>query len=126
MTRGDVNDFMHRKRVRRIWGIWEKSVSQVFVSKEGGWLSELAEVLRRVPHVVWGRCKSQHRKMVSLSLCRKTFKLKSNKKFRTWAKKSYVFFVFRDSYVIYVRYGHYERFAYRYENVYFTYSCMAM
>ena len=31
------------------------------------------------------------------------------------------FFVFRDSYVIYVRYGHYERFAYRYEYVCFTY-----
>ena len=28
--------------------------------------------------------------------------------------------------VIYVRYEHYERFAYRYEYVYFTYSCMAM
>ena len=27
---------------------------------------------------------------------------------------------------IYVRYGHYERFAYRYEYVYFTSLCMAM
>ena len=36
--------------------------------------------------------------MVSLSLCRKPFKLKSNKKFRTWTKKSWVFFAFRDSY----------------------------
>ena len=26
-----------------------------------------------------------------------------------------MFFVFRDSYVIYMRYGHYQRFAYRYE-----------
>ena len=59
--------------------------------------------------------------MVSLSLCQKTFKLKGNKKFRTWTKKSKVFFVFRNSYVIYVRYEHYERFAYRYEYVYFTY-----
>ena len=25
-----------------------------------------------------------------------------------------------------MRYGHYERFAYRYEYVHFTYSCMAM
>ncbi len=30
----------------------------------------LAEALWRVPHVVWGKWKSQHRKMVSLSLCR--------------------------------------------------------
>ena len=28
--------------------------------------------------------------------------------------------MFRDSYVMYVRYGHYERFVYRYEYVYFT------
>ena len=27
---------------------------------------------------------------------------------------------------LYVRYRHYERFAYRYEYVYFTYSCLAM
>ena len=37
------------KRARRIW---EKSVSWVFASEEEGWLSELAEVLRRVLHVV--------------------------------------------------------------------------
>ena len=33
----DVNDVMHRKRARRIWGIWEKSVR----------LSELAEALEK-------------------------------------------------------------------------------
>ena len=27
---------------------------------------------------------------------------------------------------MYVRYGHYERFAHRYEDVHFTDSCMAM
>ena len=37
--------------------------------------------------MVGSRWKSQHRKMVSLSR-RKTFKLKGNKKFRTWTKKS--------------------------------------
>ena len=36
----------------------------------------------------------------SLSLCRRTFKLKDNKKFRTWTKKSSSVFVFRDSYVL--------------------------
>ena len=40
----------------------------------------LTEALWRVPHMVWGRRKSQHSKMVSLSLCRTTFKLKDNKK----------------------------------------------
>ena len=81
--------------------IWEKSVSWVSASVENGWLSELAKALRQVPHGVWGRWKSQHRKMVSLS-CLKTFKLKGNKKFRTWTKMSSSVFVFRDSYVIYI------------------------
>ena len=54
MGPGGVNDVMHRKRARRIWGIWEKSVSWVFASEEEGWLSELAEALRWVPHVVVG------------------------------------------------------------------------
>ena len=48
----DVNDVMHRKRARRILEIWEKSVSWVFASEEECWLSELAEDLQRVPHVV--------------------------------------------------------------------------
>ena len=84
--------------------IWEKSVEF--------WRSGRTVGIRGSPkqdtglvagaHVVWGRWKSQHRKMVSLSLCRKTFKLKGNKKFRTWTKKSEVFFVFRDSYVLYI------------------------
>ena len=39
--------------------IWEKSVSRVFASEEEVWLSELAEALQRVLHVVWGRWKSQ-------------------------------------------------------------------
>ena len=44
--------------------------------------------------------KPEWKDCVSLSLCRRTFKLKDNKKFRTWTKKSEVFFVFRDSYVL--------------------------
>ena len=45
---------MHRKHARAILRIWEKSVSWVFASEEEGWLSELAEALRSVPHVVVG------------------------------------------------------------------------
>ena len=93
MWPGDVVDDMHLKRGRRIWGFWEKSESWVLASEEDGWLSGFAEirpvVCGRVPGVVGGRWKSQHRKnCVSLSLCRITFKLKGNKKFRTWTKKS--------------------------------------
>ena len=67
MGPGGVNDVMYRKRARRIWGIWEKSVSWVLASEEDGWLSELTEALRRVPRVVGDRWKSQHRKIVYLS-----------------------------------------------------------
>ena len=43
---------MHRKHARGILGIWEKSVSWAFASEEESWLSELAEALMRVLHVV--------------------------------------------------------------------------
>ena len=47
MEPGGVNDVMHRKRGLR----FEKSQSWVLASEEDGWLSELADALRRVPHV---------------------------------------------------------------------------
>ena len=47
------------------WG-FEKSQSWVPAAEGDGWLSGLAKALRRVPHVVWGRWKSQHRKIVYL------------------------------------------------------------
>ena len=70
--------------------IWEKSVSWVPASKEEGWLLLARRGLVAGAHVVWGRWKSQ----VYLSLCRKTFKIKGNKKFCTWTKKSWVFLCF--------------------------------
>ena len=77
MKPGAVNDVMHWKRGLRIFGDWKKVGVEFFASDKEGWLSELAEALRRVPHmvVVGGgfRWKSQHRKIVPLSLCRKTF-----------------------------------------------------
>ena len=49
----------------------------------------LPVTLWREPHVLGGRWKTHHRKIVHLSsLCRRTFKLKGNKKFRTWTRKS--------------------------------------
>ena len=68
LDQGDVNDVTHRNRARRFWGIWEKLVSWVFASKEEGWLSELTGALWRVPHVLGGRWKSQHLKIVYHSL----------------------------------------------------------
>ena len=63
MWLGGINDITHRKR--RL-GSEKKSGSRVLASEEDGWLSELAEALQWVPHVVWGRWKSQHRKIVYL------------------------------------------------------------
>ena len=74
----DVNDVTHRKRGL----IFEKSeLVESCRPKKMGDFRLLAEALWRLPHVVWGRWKSQHRKIVSLSLCRKIFKLKGNKSF---------------------------------------------
>ena len=51
--------------------------------------------LWRVPHVLGvGRWNSPNRKIVPLSLCRRTFKLKGNKKVRTWTEKSSSVFLF--------------------------------
>ena len=60
------------------------------------------------PCVECARCLGQMEKSgVSLSLCRKTFKLKGNKKFRTWTKKSSsVFRVSGFLYSMYICYKH--------------------
>ena len=54
-----------------------------------------------------GRWKSQYRKIVPLSLCRRTFKLKGNKMVRTWTKKSLRVFRISRSYVLCYIYEHY-------------------
>ena len=69
MTR-DVSDVTHRKSGLR----FEKSqLVETLPRKKKVDFRLLAEALRQVSHMVWGRWKSQHRKIVSLSLCRKTF-----------------------------------------------------
>ena len=47
-----------------------------------------------------GRWKIQNRKTVPISLCRRTFKLKGNKKVRTWTEKSLCVFRISRSYVL--------------------------
>ena len=103
MGPGVVNDVMHRRRELKIFEIWKKSVCWVFASKEESWLSELAEALRRVPHLVGRRWKSQHRKIVYLSPhVEKPFNSKVIKSFVPELRSRKCFFVFRDSYVIYI------------------------
>ena len=108
---------------------WDlRKFSRILASEVDGWISGLAEALWRV-HTWWlgGRWKSCHKKIVSLSpYVEKTFNSKVIKSFVPELRSRKCFFVFRDSYVIYVRYGHYERFAYRYEYVYFMDSYLTM
>ena len=126
MTR-DVSDVMHRKRGLR----FEKS--------------QLVEFCRRRKTVdfrgspkpgQWpcSRCRTWFGADGKVSIKRwylspyveKPFNSKVIKSFVPELRSRQVFFVFRDSYVIYALYEHYERFAYRYGYVYFTYSCMGM
>ena len=55
----------------------KKSVSRVLAYEEDGWLSELAEALRRVPHVMKGWLKSRHKRLcLSLPHVEKPFNWK--------------------------------------------------
>ena len=58
-------------------------------SGEDGWFSLARRDLCGGCHTRCGRMtKPEQKECVSLSLCRRTFKLKGNKKFRTWTEKS--------------------------------------
>ena len=85
---GDVSDVTHRKRGLR----FEKSQLVEFCRREKRVdFRLLAEALRQVSHLMGAGADGKvviERLCLSLSLCRKTFKLKGNKKFRTWTKKS--------------------------------------
>ena len=76
------------------WGIWKKSVELRRGHRTrrvdfGGSQRPDEFCALWAPHKMGGgRWKSHPRKILPLSLCRKTFKLKGNKKFRAWTKKS--------------------------------------
>ena len=103
---------MHRKRTRKILGIWEKSgswvlgceqESQVLASGEDDWLSGLAEVARGD---VCGGADGKvviERLCISLPYVWKPFNSKVIKSFVPELGRRQVFFVFRDCYVIYIR-----------------------
>ena len=103
MTR-DVRDVTHRKRGLR----FEKSVSRV---ESCFGRRRLTFACSPWPCVGCARGLGQIEKSgVSLFLCRKTFKLKGNKKFRTWTKKSSS--VFRVSGFLCSMYIYYEHSMY--------------
>ena len=108
--------------------IWEKSVSWVLSSEEG-WLSLARRGL--VAGVARGAGADEkvsiERMCISLPYIENLFNSKVVKSFVPELRSRKCFHVSGFlCYVIYVRYGHYERFAYRYEYVYFMYSYMAM
>ena len=98
----NVNDVMHRKRTEDFGRFWKSQwVEMRPASEEDGWFSLARGDLCGRCHSCWGdRWKIQNRKIVSLSLCRRTLKLKSNKKVRTWIKKSLRVFRISKSYVL--------------------------
>ena len=113
------------------WGFWKMSVEL------GSWLGRRSLTFACSPKPgQWpcGRCrtcfgadgKASIERLCLSPYVEKPFNSRVIKKsFVPELRSRYVFFVFRHSYVIYVRYGHYECFAYRYEYVYFTYSYLA-
>ena len=87
-----------------IWWILKNLlVESSSASEEDSWLSLARGGLGQVSHVFVGvgRWKSQNRKNVYLSpYVEEPLNSKVIKMFRTWTKKSWVFFVFRDSYIV--------------------------
>ena len=88
-------------------GIGKKSDSRVLASKEEYWLSELAEALQGVLHVVWGRWKSQHRKIVYLPpYVEKSFNTKVIKSFVPELRSRKCFWVSGFLCYLYMSYEH--------------------
>ena len=93
--------------------IWEKSVSWVLGPEED------FRLLTEARLVACGGCArglgQMEKSGVSLSLGRKTFYLKGNKRFRNWTKKSWVFLCFGvPMFYVYMLWTFYVRFAYPY------------
>ena len=107
-----ANDVKHRKRAEDFGRFWKSEFVETRhrTSRDETCLGERRLVfacsrrpLWRVPHVLGeSRWKSLYRKIVPLSLCRRTFKLKGNKKFRTWTKKSSSVFRVSRSYILFI------------------------
>ena len=116
---GNVNDVMHRKRARMVLGDLKK-VSWVLQSEEEGWLSlarsGLVEGAARDGGGADGKVIIE-RFCISLPYV-KTFNSKVIKSFVTELRSRECFSCFGiPTLSMYVRYGHYEHFANRYEYV---------
>ena len=111
-----VNDVMHRKRAEDFGRFWKSQLVEMRpASGEDSWFSLAHVDLCGRCHTCWagwGRWKSENRKIVPLSLyVEKPLNLKVIKSFVPEQRSRYVFFEFRDSYVLslwtfYVRFTH--------------------
>ena len=136
-----AGDITHRKSAEDLGKFWKSKLVELRI---GHWTKRLAFAcsrgLRQVSHKMGGGVqmkRPEYKDCASLSLCRKTFKLKGNKKFRTWTEKSLrVFRILRFLCSMYICYEHpmyishihvygYEKFARKctYERMEFTLVC---
>ena len=97
-----VNDVTHQKRAEDFGRFWKSQWVENWTPNETVDFYLLTETfVAYATHVGGGgRWKSQNRKIVPLSLCRRTFKLKGNKKVHTWTEKSLRVFRIPRSYVL--------------------------
>ena len=97
-----ANDAMHRKCAEDLGRFWKSQwVELRTASEEDGWLSLAFGGLGEVSHEMGGRWKSQNRKIVHLSpYVEEPLNSKVIKSFVTELRSRYVFFEFRDSYVL--------------------------
>ena len=113
-----ANDVTHRKRAEDFGNLKNVRRGELRpASGEDGWLSLAHGGLGQVSHEIRGRWKSQHRKIVPLSpYVEEPLNSKVIKGFVPEQRSRYVFFEFRDSYVLWYIYiwTLYVHFAYPY------------
>ena len=101
-----ANDITHRKRAEDFGRFWKSQFVEMRpASEEDGWFSLARGDLCGGCHTCWwwgvGRWKSQNRKVVPLSpYVEKPLNSRVIKSFVPKQRSRYVFFVFRDSYVL--------------------------
>ena len=98
----DVNDVMHRKHTGGgFWGFWKSQLVELSsASGEDGWLSRACSGLVAGATRVGGGGEKVSIERLCLSPYAETFNSKVIKGFVPELRSRYVFFVFRDSYVL--------------------------
>ena len=98
-----ANDIPHRKRVEDFGNLkkFKRVEARRRTRRFDFWgLLRREEFARYGRRARWEPDEKANIKRLSLSLCGRTFKLKSNKRFVPKLRSRYVFFIFQDSYVL--------------------------